>query len=412
MGSAVRKERETVKKIDMTTNILLVIPTYNNVSTLRRVVGRAIATGLKVLVVNDGSTDGGLDTLNGLKMVSRIDFPQNRGKGAAILAASEWAEAHQFSHMITIDADGQHNPDESFLFKRKIEENPSAIIIGNRQFQQEDVPFSSRFGRRFSNFWFRVCSGINLPDTQSGFRAYPVFALRRIDCYSRRYNFEIEIIVRAVWAGLDVNYVNISVNYSLETRESSHFDPLWDNLRISASFTRLVFRNFTPWPHRILMRKDKENSRVGGLSILHPLRSIKILLKENTSPMEITLAAMLGIFLGTLPLIASHSIAIIFFATRLRLNRLIALNISHICAPPLVPALAIEVGYFLRHGHFLTEFNFRTLGYEAHERLFEYFIGSLLVGPLLALLVGLVVYLLIQIYQNLAPLGWKKRNLD
>lgn len=397
MGHAPWPENPTFKKSRAMINVLIVIPTFNNTKTLRHVAEKALGTGLKVLVVNDGSTDVGPDTLEGMP-VSRLDFAVNRGKGAAILSAAEWADANGFTHIITIDADGQHNPDDTPRFLEMIKKNPWSIIVGTREFPPLDVPLSSRFGRKWSNLWFRITSGDSLPDSQSGFRAYPVPALREIHCRGRRYDFEVEILVRGAWAGLEITHTNISVHYSDETKRASHFDPLWDNARISNIYTRLVVRNLIPWPHRIIFNQNGRET----LSLLHPVKSFKLLLMESSSPREMALSSMLGIFMGTLPLIACHSVAIFFVATRLRLNRLVALGVSNICAPPLVPAMAIEAGYFLRHGRFLYEFNMRTLGYEAPQRLFEYFIGSLIIGPILALFIGSLVYVMILVYRNLS----------
>ena len=216
-----------------------------------------------------------------------------------------------------------------------------------------DVPRLSRFGRGFSNFWLKLATGISLADSQSGFRAYPVAALRRLPCAGRHYDFEVEILVRAAWAGLALRSVAVSIHYGNGDERVSHFRHVRDNLRISRVYARCVTRNFLPWPHKLLPTSN--GCLHESLSWRHPLRSLKILLHESTSPKEIAAAAMLGVFLGALPLIACHGIVIVFFATRLRLNRLIALNIQHLCAPPLVPALAVEVGYFARHGRFLTE---------------------------------------------------------
>jgi len=376
-------------------NVLLVIPAFNNHKTLRAVTEKALRTGLNILVVNDGSTDGGPETLDGLP-VSRLDFKVNRGKGAAILSAADWAESNGFTHIITLDADGQHNPEDTSRFIDLIKENPWTIIIGNRQFNNA-VPFSSRFGRQFSNMWIWITTGWRVQDSQSGFRAYPVAALRQVNCRGRRYDFEVEILVRGVWAGLSIVYTDILVHYSDETKKASHFDPFQDNVRISRVYTWLVIRNFLPWPHKVLFNTDSKER----LSILHPVRSFKLLIHESGSPKDMAFSSMLGIFMGTLPLISCHSIAIFFIATRLRLNRLVALSVSNICMPPFVPALALSVGYFIRHGRYLTEFNIQTLGYEAPQRLFEYLIGSLIVGPVLALFVGMIVYLLTMIYHNL-----------
>lgn len=377
-------------------NVLIVIPTFNNLKTLRTVTEKALSTGIKVLVINDGSTDGGPETLAGMS-APRLDFTVNRGKGSAILSAAEWAETNGFTHIITVDADGQHNPLDASRFLDLIRENPWAIIVGTRQFT-DMVPFSSRFGRKFSNMWVWITTGWRVPDSQSGFRAYPVAALRQVRCRGRRYNFEVEILVRGIWAGLSIAHTDIPVHYSDETIKASHFDPLRDNAWISWTYTRLVLRNFLPWPHKVLFNTDGKEK----LSILHPIRSFELLLRESLSPKDMALSSMLGVFLGALPLIACHSIAIFFVATRLRLNRLVALSVSNICMPPFVPGLAVTVGYYMRHGRYLTEFNMQTLGYEAPQRLLEYLIGSLIIGPVLALLVGAIAFITGMLYQNLS----------
>ena len=377
--------------------ILLAIPTFNNRETLRGVVQRAMGTGLPVLVVNDGSTDGGPEALEGLP-VDRIDFPENRGKGAAIVAAGRWAEAGGFTHVITLDADGQHDPAEVHRFEQRIRQRPRAIIIGKRDMSGAQVPGSSRFGRRFSNFWLKIACGMSHPDSQSGFRAYPVAILRQVRCSGRRFDFEIEILVRSVWAGAALDAVDISVHYDEQTRRTSHFAPWRDNARISWLYTRLVARNLTPWPHKVLI-EDPANG-TARLSLKRPRQSLLILLRESTSPREMAAASMLGIVLGTLPLIACHSVVIIFCATRLRLNRMVALNVSHLCAPPFVPALAIETGFLVRKGRWLTEFSLQTLGYEIHQRLLDYLIGSMIVGPILGLAVAAVVFSLAWLYRR------------
>lgn len=238
------------------TGIAIVIPTFNNRLTLRAVAEKAAASGLPVLVVNDGSTDGGPEALAGLA-VARVDFPVNKGKGAAILAGAEWAEANGFTHIITVDADGQHDPADIPGFVEMIKKDPLSIVVGDRQFR-EAAPFSSRFGRKWSNMWLWITCGRSVRDSQSGFRGYPVAALRKVVCCGRKYDFEVEILVRSVWAGIDITSIPISVHYSDETKKASHFDPFMDNLRISKAYTRLVIRTLVPWPHKTLFcREDK-----------------------------------------------------------------------------------------------------------------------------------------------------------
>ena len=124
------------------------------------------------------------------------------------------------------------------------------------------------------------------------------------------------------------------------------------------------------------------------------MRSIRALLTENISPGQLALASALGVFLGTLPLIFLHNVTILFAAGYFRLNKVAALVASTICMPPIVPALCIEAGYFMRRGKFLTEISIETIGYQAHQRLFEWLLGSLLLAPVLAALVGGIIFLL------------------
>lgn len=392
------RHQDTKPKKDEQILVLLVIPTYNNRSTLRQVVEGSLKTGLTILVVNDGSTDSGPDTIADLK-VEQLNLPKNKGKGVAIQAAAKWAQENHFSHIITMDADGQHSPSNVSKFVEKIKKNPSSIILGARDFDSTDAPESSKFGRKFSNFWVRISTGISVTDSQSGFRAYPVDAIRRIRCLSHRYNYEVEILVKGIWAGLTVQSVNIAVNYNSKSIETSHFRPFVDNTRISLTYTYLVIRNLFPLPHRILYGlKPKE--RIKSF-FMNPFRGLKLLITEKSSPRQIMFAVMLGIFLATLPLIAIHSVAIVFVATRLKLNRLIALNVSHFCAPPLVPGLAVELGYFLRNGKFLTEFNVQTLGHEALQRIGDYLLGSIVLAPILAVLAGIITYFIISICRKI-----------
>jgi glycosyltransferase involved in cell wall biosynthesis len=228
--------------------IAVAVPVFNNERTVANVVRGVMALDLPVLVIDDGSTDGSSHALAGLP-VSHIDFPVNRGKGTAIRAALQWAEENNFSHLITIDADGQHDPQDIPRFIEKIRDFPSRIIVGKRHFST-DVPGKSRFGRAWSNLWTRIVSGKATPDSQSGFRAYPAGLLAGMSFLGRRYEFEVEVLARAAWAGLEFDSVDVSVRYFQGPERVSHFKPLRDNFRISIIYALLVFRRLLPIPHR------------------------------------------------------------------------------------------------------------------------------------------------------------------
>lgn len=369
---------------------LVVIPLYNHAATVRAVVEGVLAIHDQVLVVDDGSTDFGGDTLGGLP-VALLRHERNRGKGAAIMTAARQARRQGMTHILTIDADGQHDPADIPLFFRRLSEGPLTVVVGKRNFATANVPASSRFGRKFSNFWLRLQTGQSLGDTQSGFRAYPLAVLEGLRLNEIHYSFEVEVLVKAAWAGVPLADVDISVYYPPAGERISHFRGFMDNLRLTLLNTKLTMRSVAPWPHRRIVAAAGGAAKV---SVLHPWRSLRLLLTENTSPAQLSFACALGVFLGAVPLIALHTIAILFASGFFRLNKVAAVSASQLCIPPLVPALCIEVGYYLRNGSFLTEISLETLGYQGLERLYEWFLGSLLLGPLLAAVVGGIIYVM------------------
>lgn len=369
---------------------LLVIPVYNHGETLKAVTEKAIATGLPVLVVDDGSTDGGTVSLGGLPCrVHRL--PANCGKGAAILAAAAIASEQGFRAILTIDADGQHNPAEAAELLRVAEQGAwPAIVIGARKMVQDTVPGSSHFGRAFSNFWVRLECGAELSDTQSGMRLYPVAELLALQFSRSRYDFEIEVLVKAVWAGVAVREVDVSVHYPPPSERISHFHKLIDNWRLSLLHTTLVVRRILPLPHRRLVAATPSTKTT--VIVKNPWKTLKNLCRESASPLWLAVAVWMGIFLGALPLLACHTLVIIYVAYRLHLNKIAAVAASQFCMPPVVPALCIEVGYFLRNGEFILDLSWQMWLLEIHQRLLDWLIGSLLVGPVLGAIAALVVY--------------------
>ena len=374
-------------------NIALIIPLYNHSATLAKVVLEGQSFTDLIIVVDDGSSDGAAAVINKLPdSVHIIRHSRNLGKGAAILSGAEKALKLKASHIITIDADGQHYSDDIPLFIEAINRNPEAIIVGCRNFAETYVPKSSDFGRSFSNFWFRVQTGYKIGDSQSGFRAYPLSLFKLFNWREKRYAFENEILVRAAWSGIKINEIKIGVYYPARHEHISHFHRLWDNLRLSFLNTRLTIRSMLPWPHNQVDNQGQPPTE--PVSILHPIRSLRLLLKENASPKRLAIAVALGVFVGALPLLGIRAMIILMLTGYFRLNKIVALAAGNICMPPFVPALCIEIGYFIRHGVWLTEISFKTLGYQALERFWEWGLGALIAGPILAAFFGLLTFLM------------------
>lgn len=371
---------------------LIVIPVYNHGDTLREVTRRAIETDIHVLVVDDGSQDGGVDSLHGLDC-QLLRLPYNQGKGAALLAGAQFAVENNYDGIVTVDADGQHDPADAMKI---VEESKKyswpLIMIGAREMDQEAVPRSSRFGRDFSNFWVRLECGAEIEDTQSGLRLYPARELLDLKLSKTRYDFEIEAIVKAVWAGIKVYSVAVSVFYPPSGQRISHFDQLVDNWRLTRLHSMLFFRRLLPLPHKRLVA-DLSEKKEPVVVVKKPLKTLKNLCQEHASPFWLAVAVWMGIFLGALPLIACHTIVIIYVAYRLHLNKIAAVAASQFCMPPVVPVLCIEVGYFIRHGEFIVDLSWQKWLLEIHHRLLDWLLGSLVVGPLFGLFGGIVVYL-------------------
>lgn len=376
--------------------IIILIPVYNNPETVRDVVLNAMKFHPDILVVDDGS-DLPVEGLLSEIPVKVVRHSNNRGKGAAILTGASYARGLGFTHIITIDADGQHDPSDLPLMLSMIEDNPDAIIVGKRDFNNQAVPGSSVFGRKFSNFWLRVQTGRSIGDSQSGLRAYPLAVLNELKLHEKHFSFEVEVLVKAIWAGVNIIDVDVKVFYPPADKRVSHFRGFMDNLRISLLNTRLTTRSILPWPHRKIIF-DRENEKT--VSIWHPVDSIRALLIENTTPEKIAVAGALGVFMGALPLIACHMVIIILVSSFFRLNKIIALSTSQTGMPPFMPAICIEAGYYFRNGHFLTELSVNTLGYQAIDRVYEWLLGSLVVGPLAAVIVGLIMFIMAIVIQK------------
>lgn len=382
--------------------VLVVIPVFNHGETLRGVVEAALSTGFPVLVVDDGSSDGGAATLEHLDCQVE-SFPENRGKGAAILAGARIAKKQGFASIITVDADGQHNPLESKKLVDAVGDvTHPTIVIGARKMIQDTVPGSSHFGKAFSNFWVRLECGADLSDTQSGMRLYPVDTLLNLEFSKSRYDFEIEVLVKSVWAGIKVSSVPVSVHYPPPEERISHFHKFIDNWRLTVLHTTLVCRRLIPLSHKKLVKERKKISP--AVVVKFPLRTLKNLCRENASPFWLALAVWMGLFVGASPLIGIHTVLIIYLAYRLHLNKVAAVAASQFCMPPVVPALCIEVGHFIQTGQWLTDLSWERWLLEAHYRLWDWFIGSLFVGPLIGCIGGGVVYLVARKFHD--------RNMD
>ncbi|MCU0857768.1 MAG: glycosyltransferase family 2 protein [Pontiellaceae bacterium] len=366
--------------------IWCVIPVYNNGTTVKTVALKCREQLDHVLVVDDGCTDADLSALFAGTDIQVLRHETNRGKGAALLSALSAVHAAGGRWMLCLDADGQHHPEDIPRFLPVMEQSPDSIIIGARDFSAANVPGGSRFGRQFSNFWIKLECGANVSDSQSGFRAYPVELLAQMELHGNRYDFEVEVLTKAVWYGLSIKEVPVQVTYAPKGERITHFHKWKDNVRLSHRHGLLVSRRLLPWPHKKLVKTEYDFVEF----FRHPLRFLIRLLKESATPLELGLSAAVGILLGALPLIGAHTVSILYVTTRLSLNRALALTIQNVCMPPFVPCACILLGHYMRMGCWLVFADLRHVALQ--EYLVDWLLGSLILAPLLALFAGLLIY--------------------
>ena len=183
-------------------NVCVIIPTYNNDKTLNRVIEGVLIYTNQIIIVDDGSTDQTSAILKTYPNLKPIHFSKNKGKGMALREGFKKALSLGYNYAITIDSDGQHYPDDIPVFIEALKKYKDALFIGSRNMTHDSVPKGSSFGNKFSNFWFWAETGIKLTDTQSGFRLYPLNPISKIKYYTNKFEFEIEVIVKAAWRGV------------------------------------------------------------------------------------------------------------------------------------------------------------------------------------------------------------------
>lgn len=370
--------------------ICVLIPTYNNAATLGQVIEGVGRYTRDIVVVNDGSTDETAEVLSRYPFLQVVSYPQNAGKGWALRQGFRYAvEQGGYNYAITIDSDGQHYPDDLPVFLEKLEGNPGALLIGARNMEQASVPGKSSFGHKFSNFWYWVETGIKAPDTQSGYRLYPVRRLNDMRFFTTKYEFEIEVIVRAAWAGIPVDFVPVKVYYAPKETRVSHFRPFRDFSRVSVLNTVLVVLTF-------LYIKPRDFFR----SLLK--KNIRTHLKEAFNSVDETdekksLSIAFGVFMGIVPIWGFQLASAIAGAYLLRLNKPLVILFANISLPPAIPFilyLSYQCGAFWMGAHagklsFDNDISLQMI----HENAVQYFYGGFTLAVLAALAFGVAAFL-------------------
>lgn len=370
-------------------NYAILIPTYNNAPTLARVLKGVLSYTQEVWVVNDGATDHTAQVLSEFPQVRVITLPKNQGKGNALKIGFRTLLAQGYDYALTIDSDGQHFPEDIPTFLSALEGRAEPVLlVGSRDMTGESVPKKSSFGNRFSNFWFHLETGIRLPDTQSGYRLYPLSQLTK-RYFSGKFEFEIEVLVRTAWRGVAVENVPVRVLYDPAERVS-HFRPLRDFMRISLLNTCLVLIAFLYIKPRNFFRKFKKKSLSQFLR--------EDLLESNASHSNKACSVALGLFFGIAPFWGFQTLITLSLAAILGLNKSLAFLCSNISIPPMIPFLglaSLKLGSLFVGGDILPSEGKITQEFLMNN-LSQYLVGSFLLASLTSALLGSMTYLFLK----------------
>lgn len=375
----------------------ILVPTYNNAPFLPEFLAELAAVTSQVIIVNDGSTDETAALLQPYESKFHVVHqPQNMGKGKALQRGFEEAWLQGYLSAITIDSDGQHLLEDLPKFIDAAEAQPGSMIVGARNMAQEGVPGKSSFGNRFSNFWYLVETFVKLPDTQSGYRLYPLQPISKMKFYTRKFEFEIEVLVRLAWEGVPVTSVPVSVVYHTPGKRITHFRPFQDFFRISVLNTVLVLLAYLYiHPRNFFRALSWENIK---------LFFERNLLKTGASNAKLAVEIGFGFFMGIVPIWGYQMITAVFLSHLMRLNKVVVLLAANISIPPVLPF--IIYGSYLLGGNFVqtegkplsfdSELTFEVVG--AH--LLQYIVGAVLLAFLVGVAGGLFSWLLFALFRK------------
>ena len=369
----------------------VIIPSYNNATKIEAVINEVLLQTNNVIVINDGATDNTAQLLAHYKNIKVISYPQNKGKGYAVKKGFKKAIELGYEYAITIDSDGQHCAEDISKFINACFINQNAIIIGNRSIIKGKISRKSSFANNLSNFWFLVITGIKLDDTQSGFRLYPIKKMQHILTLTRRYEFEIEIMVKASWQNIPIESIPISVIYPPENERISHFRPVVDFIRIGLLNSWLVFLSLTFFRPFAFIKKLNKKYIVDFFN--------QNLVKTKDNNFKIVGSIMFGVFMGIIPLWGYQLITAIALAYVFRLNKLIVGVAANISITPMIPVI-IYLSYLT--GGIVLGTDISKLPFNAglSVELFttnikQYLIGSFVLASFVSSLIGTFFYILL-----------------
>jgi uncharacterized protein (DUF2062 family) len=409
---------------------VVLAPTYNNAATLVGILDRIEATGLPILVVNDGSTDQTPHLLEAWAhpappgpprrvAVHVITHPRNRGKAEALNTGFEAAARLGYTHVATIDTDGQLDPESLPSLVEVARRSPRALVLGVRSESIEGYPARSLAGRRLSNLAIRCEAGVTIEDSQCGLRVYPLALFDATRCRARRYAFEAEVLTRAAWAGFPIEQVPVPCRYFPKDERVSHFKPgrdSWSGLRLhlrllgeallpwrrpaSPAMTdhhRAAAAPAAPWDDASLFGPDEPGEhpikrllrRFGAW--IDPVDVWRQIRSDPVARSQVAIGFSIGAFIANLPIYGLQTLSCLYVARRLHLHPLPVVLGSQVSTPPLSPILiaaAIITGHAFLHGTWVQPADLdptsRGLATTVASTLLDWTVGGVVIGAVMA----------------------------
>lgn len=387
----------------------VLMATFNNAGTVGQVISDILSYNAPLIVVNDGSTDNTLEILEnfGSKIVL-LTYNKNVGKGWALRQGFERARDLGFKNLITIDSDGQHFAADIPLFIEELsKQTEPCLILGNRNMTQEGIPSKSSFGNRFSNFWYWVETGDKQPDTQTGYRLYPIEEYKDLHFQTRKFEFEIEVLIRSSWRGIKVKSVDVEVKYFHGEERISHFRPFKDFFRISilnAILTTIALLYIKP--RDFVMYFFKNNLK-------------KIFIEQITTNSEsdekLSFTLAFGVFMGIVPIWGFQMLVAFSLAQLMKLNKTLVIIAANISLPPLIPFIMIgsywmgglvigdtNMQIIIDNYKYIESGEYRTFFNEMGHSFYQYLLGGFLLAFISGIITFVISYLAIKLTKKKA----------
>lgn len=376
----------------------VLIPTYNNSGTIASVIESAKQYANKVYVVNDGCTDDTKEVLSKIEGIKQIGYEKNRGKGVALKTGFKAMVEDGLKYAITLDADGQHKSEDIPLLIENVEEGDKVLVAGVRNIDtQEGMPSKNGFANKFSNFWFKIETGMDFPDTQCGMRLYPIAEMSRHHYFSTKYEYELEVLVRSVWQGIELKAQPVHVYYPPAEERVSHFRPFKDFSRISVLNTILV---------TIALLIIKPRDFVRKLTFSNAKKFVNDhLLHTPHSNAAVAISVGIGVCIGILPIWGFQIIVALAIAQLLGISKTITVLCSNVSIFPLTPFIiwaGYAVGALMTGGEVIPKFDFDQFTIDMvknqmKQDAIQYLIGSTTMALAAGLTSGIATWCILKL---------------